>query len=98
MKIFRGTRFPRNFLGIYRGNSEEPGFGFLGISSKFSEGIPRKTLSSSEFPRKIPRKFQGKGMYNQISKSTRSIPRKFRGKPFCPRNFLGIFKIPPTAL
>ncbi|WZY89045.1 hypothetical protein YC2023_045781 [Brassica napus] len=27
MKIFRGTRFPRNFLGIYRGNSEEPGFG-----------------------------------------------------------------------
>ncbi|RID74278.1 hypothetical protein BRARA_B01385 [Brassica rapa] len=37
-------------------------------------------------------------MYNQIPKSTRSIPRKFRGKPFCPRNFLGIFKIPPTAL
>ena len=32
--------FPRNFLGIFRGNSEETLF-FLGIPSEYSEEIPR---------------------------------------------------------
>ena len=57
---------PRNFLGIFRGNADEHKE-FLGISSEFSEGIPRnlgfsiekiyseeiprKTYLSSEFPR-----------------------------------------------
>ena len=32
---------------------------FLGISSEYSDEIPRKIRVSSEFPRKIPRKFRG---------------------------------------
>ncbi|WZZ89368.1 hypothetical protein YC2023_117947 [Brassica napus] len=34
------TLFPRNFLGLFRGNSEETLF-FLGISSEYSEEIPK---------------------------------------------------------
>ena len=35
------TLVPQNFLGIFRGNSEEEK-GFLGIPSEYSEEIPRK--------------------------------------------------------
>ena len=42
------TIIPRNFLGIFWGNSEE-GTGFL-----------FKTPGSSEFPQNIPRKFRGR--------------------------------------
>ena len=35
------TLVPRNFLGIFRWNSEEEK-GFLGIPSEYSEEIPRK--------------------------------------------------------
>ncbi|KAG5377098.1 hypothetical protein IGI04_041694 [Brassica rapa subsp. trilocularis] len=59
-----------HFVGIFRRNTEEnrnsegrKGFDytflFLGISSEFSEEIPTTIEFSSEFPRKIPRKFRG---------------------------------------
>ncbi|KAF3509713.1 hypothetical protein F2Q69_00001032 [Brassica cretica] len=66
---FRGSSnfgFPRNFLGIYRRNSEETLIRryiprkFRGISDEKSpRNIPRKFISS-EFRRKFPRDFRGK--------------------------------------
>ncbi|KAG5399708.1 hypothetical protein IGI04_014315, partial [Brassica rapa subsp. trilocularis] len=98
------TCVPRNFLGIFRGNSEEP--------YKFIEIHAHDIL----FPRineNIPRKFRGthsktlnKGYISVIqtakccfrfknptsSEKPRNIPRKFRGKTSVPRNIPRLFR------
>ena len=82
------TCVPRNFLGIFRGNSEEQyklieipkKYDFLRISSVYSEEI--------WFPRYFLGIFRG----NMISSVFhRYIPEKFRGTPNfgVPWNFLG---------
>ncbi|KAF3560240.1 hypothetical protein F2Q69_00015522 [Brassica cretica] len=42
--------FPRKFLGIFRGNTK---FGFLGISSEYTDRIPRKYQSVGIFRGKM---------------------------------------------
>ncbi|KAG5412414.1 hypothetical protein IGI04_008733 [Brassica rapa subsp. trilocularis] len=78
--------FPRQF----RGN---PKFGFLGISSEYTDGIPRKIHFVGIFRRNTE---ENKSRWRAVGEILK-IPRKFRGQKGFPRNFLGIdLEIPTT--
>uniref|UniRef100_A0A0D3B731 Uncharacterized protein n=1 Tax=Brassica oleracea var. oleracea TaxID=109376 RepID=A0A0D3B731_BRAOL len=78
----KSSEYPEEFPRIFRGNTK---FGFLGISSEYTDGIPRKYQSVGIFLWNTEKKYsvpKKKGRLVGLGRRTRSVPPSSASPPF----------------